>query len=175
MRTDRHIAADETPEKADTGPDAPSALPLSTFVHIVDSLPSALIVFDPTTLRITYVNRRMRSLLVAFGKRLPYAPDEIIGRRIQVFDGGRQGHLLTHPGTLPSQATIELGGRTTDVRILAIAGDDGGAGAVVLILEPPGEDARDGAGGAPHAAGRAETEIVAGTTGRRNRGSRRLH
>ena len=158
MRTAREHPTNDGGDKGRA--ESPEGLSLQAFARIVDSLPSALIVFDSMSLEITFVNRRMREILEAFGASLPYPADEILGRRIQIFDSGRQGRLLAHPESLPSQATIELGGRTTDVRILSIAEGDGQPASVVLILDLPFENGaaldRRSAAGAPRDAAAPE-------------------
>lgn len=95
---------------------------------MLDSMPINVMMCDPQTLEITYINKTSVETLRPLQSLLPVPVDALLGQCIDVFhkNPSHQRALLGDPANLPHHAKIELGDHTLDLRVAAIADDQGG-------------------------------------------------
>ncbi|MDA1090472.1 MAG: methyl-accepting chemotaxis protein [Proteobacteria bacterium] len=111
-------------------------LDIQFFSQMADLLPSNLMVCDPKTLNITYVNATSRKTLRQIEGLLPAGvnADNIIGQCIDVFhkNPSFQRGLLSKTDIYPHKALIRIGDEILDLHIDAIKDSQGGITALML-------------------------------------------
>jgi methyl-accepting chemotaxis protein len=102
-----------------TAQDGMSAAALS---QIVESMPVAVVICDPATLEVTYLNRESLNTLKSLEHLLPCPADEIKGQCIDIFhkDPAHQRRILSDPENFPYQAQINLGDEKLDLLVTGI-------------------------------------------------------
>jgi len=96
--------------------------------QMVDNMPINVMMCDPETMEINYVNQTSIDTLKTLEDLLPVKADELLGQCIDVFhkNPAHQRNLLGDPKNLPHQARIGIGDETLDLKVSAIMGKDGG-------------------------------------------------
>lgn len=97
------------------------------FASAVDALPVAVMLCDPETFIITYLNQQSRSLLEQIRHVLQVDPAEVLGSSIDVFHKSpqMQRRLLADMGRLPHRARIRLGDEQLDLCISPLTDPSG--------------------------------------------------
>lgn len=101
----------------------------ATLGQMLDSMPINVIMCDPETLEITYINETSVSTLTSIQDLLPSSVDPVnmIGTCIDVFhkDPSHQRKLLRDSKNLPWVTKIKLGPQTLDLRVVAVHNNNG--------------------------------------------------
>ena len=94
---------------------------------MVDRMPINVMLCDPKTFKITYLNNTSRKTLESIQHLLPIKVDDVLGQCIDVFHKApeHQRRLLSDPANLPHRAKISLGKETLDLRVSALTDDKG--------------------------------------------------
>ena len=128
--------ASEAPPPSSEPAAGPKSVEDDSIHKVVDLLPTNIMVCDPETLNITYVNETSLKTLREIADLLPPGvnADNIIGQCIDVFhkDPSYQRGLLSKDSTFPHQALIRLGDHILDLYIDAIRDSDGNKTALML-------------------------------------------
>ena len=115
---------------------AATSFDVQFFSQMMDKLPSNLMVCDPETLNITYVNETSRKTLRLIENLLPTGvnADNIVGQCIDIFhkDPSYQRGLLSRSDIFPHSANIRIGDEILDLYIDSIKDPDGGVQALML-------------------------------------------
>ncbi|MEM6602840.1 MAG: methyl-accepting chemotaxis protein [Pseudomonadota bacterium] len=92
-----------------------------------DIMPINIIMCDPTTLKITYINKTSIDTLRPLQKFLPVSVDDLLGTCIDVFHKKpeHQRRILADPKNLPFKSTIRLGEHHMSLDVSAIVDDTG--------------------------------------------------
>ena len=95
--------------------------------RMVDVMPINIMMADPKTLELNYINQTSLDTLRPLESLLPCRADELMGKCIDIFhkDPSHQRKILADPANLPHQAKIKLGDETLDLNVSAVV-DDGG-------------------------------------------------
>jgi methyl-accepting chemotaxis protein len=111
-----------------------AAQELEMFQAMMDCMPINVMVADPETLNITYVNKTSIETLRPLEHLLPVKADELLGSCIDIFhkNPSHQRQLLADPANLPHKARIQLGDEILDLLVSAIHGRNGNYLAPVL-------------------------------------------
>lgn len=104
------------------------------YTRILDDLPVAIMVVDPETFVISYVNKTSMCLLRQIELLLPDGVDSILGSTIDIFhqNPAYQRRILSTGARLPRHARIRLGSETLDLQISRAALDE--AENAILVL-----------------------------------------
>ncbi len=96
-------------------------------LNMLDQLPINVMMADPTSFEITYMNEASRATLQSIQNLLPIPVDQIVGTCIDIFhkDPGRIRQILANPDNLPHKANIPLGSETLELNVSAIRNQDG--------------------------------------------------
>lgn len=91
-------------------------------LEMVHNMPTNVMMCDPQTLELNFVNRTSVETLRGIEHLLPIKVDNLLGTCIDVFhkDPSHQRRLLADPSNLPHRAKISLGEETLDLRVSAI-------------------------------------------------------
>jgi len=118
---------------------------------MVENMPTNVMMCDPDSMEITYVNQTSINTLRPLEHLLPVKVDELVGTCIDVFHKTpeRQRELLADPANLPHRAQIQLGDEKLALGVSAII--DGGGNYigpmltwdVVTAQSKIGEEVRD--------------------------------
>ena len=95
--------------------------------RMVDKMPINVMMCDPETFRINYVNSTSLKTLKTVEHLLPIKADQVIGSCIDIFHKmpEHQRRLLSDPANLPHRAKIALGDQTLDLNVSPIVDDSG--------------------------------------------------
>jgi len=106
----------------------------ATLGQMLDGMPINVMTCDPTTFKITFINRTSLETLRKFEHLLPIKADQLLGQSIDIFhkDPSHQRRLLADPKNLPHQATIPLGDELLDLLVTPIRNRDGSYFAAML-------------------------------------------
>ncbi len=90
--------------------------------RMVDVMPINVMMCDPRTLEINYVNGTSIETLRSLEHLLPIKADDLMGTCIDVFhkDPSHQRRILSDPANLPYHSKIKLGDEVLDLRVSAI-------------------------------------------------------
>ncbi|PCJ60477.1 MAG: chemotaxis protein [Rhodospirillaceae bacterium] len=96
--------------------------------QMVDNMPINVMMCDPKTLEINYINQTSIDTLKTLEHLLPVKADALLGQCIDIFHKNptHQRKLLADPKNLPHQARIQIGDETLDLKVSAIMDKDGG-------------------------------------------------
>jgi methyl-accepting chemotaxis protein len=96
-------------------------------MKMLNDMPINVMMLDPQTFEITYVNNTSVETLRPLQSHLPVPVDNLLGQCVDVFHKNpeHQRRILADPSNLPFNAKIALGDETLDLRVNAIMGDDG--------------------------------------------------
>ena len=94
---------------------------------MVDKMPINIIMADPKTLEVNYLNQTSLTTLKMVEDLLPCKADEVLGSCIDIFhkDPSHQRRILADPANLPHKAKIPLGEHTLQLDVSAIVDDTG--------------------------------------------------
>jgi len=94
---------------------------------MVDRMPINVMLCDPKTFKITYLNHTSRETLRSIQKLMPVRAEEVLGQCIDIFHKmpEHQRKLLSDPANLPHRAKITLGSESLDLRVSALTNDKG--------------------------------------------------
>jgi len=97
------------------------------YEQMVDNMPVNVIVCDPKTLEINYVNKESKNTLKEIEHLLPINADQILGTCIDIFhqNPSHQRELLKDASRLPWATHIQLGEETLDLLVTAILDERG--------------------------------------------------
>jgi methyl-accepting chemotaxis protein len=93
---------------------------------VTDQVPANIILCDPKTFKITYVNQATVDTLKTIQDVLPVPADKLVGQSIDIFHRNpiHQRTMLADPRRLPHKARIRLGGQVMDLHISAVRSGD---------------------------------------------------
>jgi methyl-accepting chemotaxis protein len=113
---------------------ADAELHRNTLAQMLEDMPINVMTCDPTTFKITFVNRTSIETLKKIEHLLPVKADKILGQSIDIFhkNPSHQRRLLADPNNLPHRATIKLGEESLDLLVTAIRNRDGAYAAAML-------------------------------------------
>ncbi len=96
-------------------------------IQMVEHMPVGVVMCDPETLEITYLNKTSVTTLRSVQELLPVSADEMIGQCIDIFhkDPSHQRQILGNPANLPHKAKIKLGEETLALNVSAVMDKDG--------------------------------------------------
>ncbi|MCH8999033.1 MAG: PAS domain-containing protein, partial [Proteobacteria bacterium] len=95
--------------------------------QMVENMPVGVMMCDPETLEINYMNTFSSETLKTLEEHLPVKVDDMVGQCIDVFHKlpAHQRKILGDPKNLPHQALIRVGPETLDLLVTAIHDKDG--------------------------------------------------
>ncbi len=95
--------------------------------RMADKMPINLMMCDPETFDIVYVNETSLKTLRSIEHLLPIKADEVLGANIDIFHKhpAHQRKLLADPSNLPHHAKIQLGDQWLDLNVAAIIDNTG--------------------------------------------------
>ncbi len=95
--------------------------------NMLDSMPINVMMCDPETLELTYLNKSSKDTLKAIESLLPIKAEDVFGCCIDVFhkDPSHQRKVLADPSNLPISTHIMLGDETLDLLVSAVHDADG--------------------------------------------------
>ncbi len=95
--------------------------------RMVDNMPINVMMADPETLEITYINETSVKTLTPLEHLLPIKATELLGTCIDIFhkNPAHQRQILNDPANLPHKAKIKLGDETLALDVAAIVDDTG--------------------------------------------------
>jgi methyl-accepting chemotaxis protein len=87
--------------------------------QMVENMPINVMMADPETLTLTYLNKSSRDTLKAIEHLLPIKADDVLGACIDIFhkDPSHQRKVLADPSNLPIATHIQLGEETLDLLV----------------------------------------------------------
>jgi len=94
---------------------------------MLDSMPINVMMADPNTLELTYLNKASKDTFKAIEALLPISADEVLGSCIDVFhtDASHQRGILANASNLPISTHIKLGDETLDLLVSPVFDGDG--------------------------------------------------
>lgn len=97
-------------------------------MQMLDRMPVNIMLADPKTAEITYVNTTTVETLSQVEQHLPIKASDLVGASIDVFhkNPGHQRSIIADPSRLPWRTKIKVGPETLDLNVSAIHGLDGG-------------------------------------------------
>ena len=97
------------------------------FKAALDAVPLNIMLCDPETFEITYVNRASLETLQALEHLLPVKASDVVGSCIDIFHKNPeiQRRLLSDPQNLPHETKIQLGEEILKLRLSAMMGENG--------------------------------------------------
>ena len=112
--------------------------------QMLDQLPINVMLLDPKSCIITYVNKTSLDTLRPLASYLPCKLEEIVGSCVDIFhkNPAHQRQLLTDPSKLPHQARIKFADEFLDLRISAIYDASGAYTSAILSWSVATEKAR---------------------------------
>jgi len=95
--------------------------------QMVDSMPINVIMCDPKTLEVTYINQTSVNTLKAVEHLIPIKAEEVLGSCIDIFhkNPSHQRQMLGDANNLPHKAKIKLGDETLSLDVSAIIDSTG--------------------------------------------------
>ena len=105
---------------------------LKPLEQMVDQIPINVMMCDPKTLEINYINQTSVKTLKGLEHLLPVKADRLMGQCIDIFHKNpeHRRHILGNPETLPYNAPIQLGDEWLDLQVNAITDAQGVNGGV---------------------------------------------
>ena len=94
---------------------------------MVDNMPINIMMADPKTLEINFINQTSIDTLQPLESLLPCKAKDLLGQCIDIFhkDPSHQRRILADPNNLPHKAKIKLGDETLSLDVSAIVDDNG--------------------------------------------------
>ena len=104
------------------------------FKNMVDLMPVNVMVADPQTLEITYINQLSVKTLKSIEQHLAVKADNMVGTCIDVFhkNPSHQRELLKDPRNLPHSAIIQVGPEKLDLLVSAVYDNNGRYSAIMV-------------------------------------------
>ncbi|MBT3787390.1 MAG: hypothetical protein HN725_15025 [Alphaproteobacteria bacterium] len=95
--------------------------------QMVENMPINVMMADPETLTLNYLNKASRDTLKAIEHVLPIRAEDVLGACIDVFhkNPSHQRRVLSDPYNLPMSSHIQLGDETLDLLISPVNDKDG--------------------------------------------------
>ena len=95
--------------------------------RMVDSMPINIMMCDPQTLEVTYINQTSIDTLKAVEHLIPIKAEEVLGSCIDIFhkNPSHQRQMLGDASNLPHKAKIKLGDETLSLDVSAIVDSTG--------------------------------------------------
>ena len=95
--------------------------------NMIDNMPVAVMMADPKTLEIDYINKTSIDSLRPLAHLLPVPLDKLLGSRIDIFHKNpeTQRRLLADPPDLPHEIKISLGDETLNLKFSAVRDENG--------------------------------------------------
>lgn len=89
---------------------------------MTDNMPINIMLCEPETFKITYLNKTSENTLASIEEHLPIASKDILGSSIDVFhkNPAHQHAILKDPSNLPFRSKIKLGDQVLDLNVNAI-------------------------------------------------------
>ena len=108
-----------------------------THHQMLDQMPINIMLCDPESLKITYVNETSLKTLKQIEHLLPVKIDQLMGTCIDIFhkNPSHQRKLLADAKNLPHRARISLGEHRLDLKVVPIFGVDGHFDSAMLTWE----------------------------------------
>jgi methyl-accepting chemotaxis protein len=99
----------------------------SRLTQMVDDMPMNVMLCDPVSFEITYLNKSSLNTLREIESLLPVKADKMLGQCIDIFhkEPSHQRRLLGDPSNLPHKAMIKVGDETLDLQVAAIRDKSG--------------------------------------------------
>jgi len=96
--------------------------------RMIEDMPINVMMADPETLELTYLNTEARKTLRTLEQYLPVKVDDLIGQCIDIFHENRQHQrrILADPANLPVVANIKVGPETLKLTVSAVMDREGG-------------------------------------------------
>ncbi len=113
-------------KSGDTGSTVASA-DMEVYKNMVDCMPINVMICDPETLVLTYMNETSLKTLRSIEHLLPVKADDIVGQCIDIFheNPAHQRSLLGDPKNLPYNTVISVGEEKLDLQVSAIFDSNG--------------------------------------------------
>jgi methyl-accepting chemotaxis protein len=104
-----------------------SVFSTKVFQQMIESMPVAVMICDPETLDITYLNQASLEALKGLEHVLPVKADQILGSCIDIFHKNpeHQRKMLRNPNNLPHKAKITIGGEWLDLLVTGLFDEHG--------------------------------------------------
>ncbi len=101
---------------------------MEQLTRMVNKMPINVMMCDPETLEISFLNETSLKTLRTIEHLLPVKADEILGSCIDIFHKvpSHQRKLLADPSNLPHRAKIQVGPEWLELNVAAIVDDNGG-------------------------------------------------
>ncbi|MBT5861208.1 MAG: group 1 truncated hemoglobin, partial [Alphaproteobacteria bacterium] len=111
-----------------------SSLGIEEYQQMLENMPINVMMADPQTMNITYINRTSTETLRTLEHLLPVKADAMLGQTIDIFhkDPAHQRRLLGDPRNLPHSALINVGDETLDLLVTAVKDGAGNYTAAML-------------------------------------------
>ena len=95
--------------------------------QMVDNMPINVMMADPKTLEVTYINQTSINALNAVEHLIPVKAEEVLGSCIDIFhkNPSHQRQMLGDPNNMPHKAKIKLGDETLSLDVSAIVDSTG--------------------------------------------------
>jgi len=95
--------------------------------RMLEVMPINIMMCDPNTLEITYINQTSINTLKSVEHLIPIKAEDALGTCIDIFhkEPERQRQMLKDPSNLPHKANIKLGDETLPLNVAAIVDDSG--------------------------------------------------
>lgn len=106
---------------------APQRPDVGLFRRMLDQVPVGVMMVDPVTFLITYVNDTAATIFRTLQALLPVGGEGLIGCSIDIFNDvlPYQRELITNPANLPYSTRLRLGDEVLDLSISCVTGQDG--------------------------------------------------
>ncbi len=97
-------------------------LTATEYQQMLENMPINVMMADPKTYNITYINRTSIQTLKTLEHLLPVKADKMLGQSIDIFhkDPAHQRRLLADPSNLPHTTLIHVGDETLDLLVTAV-------------------------------------------------------
>jgi methyl-accepting chemotaxis protein len=95
--------------------------------EMVNGMPINIMMCDPETFEINYINKTSTETLRSVESLLPCKADDVLGQTVDIFhkEPSHQRRILSDPSNLPHSAKIKLGDETLQLDVSAVMGKDG--------------------------------------------------
>ncbi len=96
-------------------------------MQMIDNMPVNVMMCDPETFEINYINKTSVTTLTPLNQYLPVKADQLMGQCIDIFhkNPAHQRNLLGDAANLPHRAKISVGPETLDLQVTAITNTQG--------------------------------------------------
>lgn len=108
----------------------------SRLTHMVNTMPNSVMMADPQSVQVTYVNEAAKSIIQALSGSIPIGVDAIVGADLGqvILDSDIAGIIKTGHG-LPLSRRLQYGNQWTQVKISKVLDDQGQYIAAMINLE----------------------------------------